>query len=125
MALGNRGPIRFTDEGRLHPDILATYNHVGFYVFENVLGAGEESPVAMWAKPLGADWRVTVNVGFHRRRSVLGVTGFYAHDNEPMPYDAERIRKRCEMIGYAIAARHQRFPQETPYDYQPHLQSGE
>ena len=71
------------------------------------------------------DWRVTVNVGFHRRRSVLGVTGFYAHDNKPVPYDAERIRKRCEMIGYAIAARQQRFPEETPYDYQPHLQSGE
>lgn len=29
------------------------------------------------------------------------------------------------MIGYAIAARHQRFPHETPYIYQPHLQSGE
>jgi hypothetical protein len=26
MTLGNRGPIRFTDEGRLHPDILAAYN---------------------------------------------------------------------------------------------------
>ena len=38
MTLGNRGPIRFTDEGRLHPEILAAYNRVGFYVFENVLG---------------------------------------------------------------------------------------
>ena len=335
MTLGNRGPIRFTDEGWLHPDILAAYNRVGFYVFENVLGAvelselraefhemverlprtpdspldsqgrpalgaGGDSPVAMWAKPLGdplggtglangrhvvkmfepapapdlpeqvpfiilgplqyseavlrlsghpqllkiaetiygsdfvpfteaviikkpgegasfswhqdgtthweagdwdlathgfnfmaqlygstaangvwylpgthatgrvdlksmlaaagsdrlpnavplianagdvaisnrqvvhgsfpntsPDWRVTVNVGFHRRRSVLGATGFYAHDNKPEPYDAERIRKRSEMIGYAIAARHQRFPEETPYNYRPHLQSGE
>jgi len=335
MALGNRGPIRFTDEGRLHPDFLAAYERVGFYVFENVLGtvelaelraefhemverlpsapgsrldskgrpalgAGGDLPVAMWAKPLGdpfggtaiangrhavkmfeptpsselpeqvpliitgplqysdaalrlsahpqlltiaetiygedfvpfteaviikkpgegasfswhqdgtthwgaehwdhaihgfnfmaqlygstaangvwylpgthatgkvdlksmiaatgsdrlphavpliakagdvaisnrqvvhgsfantsADWRVTVNVGFHRRRSVLGVTGFYAHDNKPVPYDAERIRKRCEIIGYAIAARQQRFPDEIPYVYRPHLQSGE
>ena len=41
MTLGNRGPIRFTDEGRLHPDILAVYNRVGFYIFENVLGAVE------------------------------------------------------------------------------------
>jgi len=41
MTLGNRGPIRFTDEGRLHPEILAAYNRVGFYVFENVLGAVE------------------------------------------------------------------------------------
>ena len=88
MTLGNRGPIRFTAEGRLHPDILAAYNRVGFYVFENVLGAvelselraefhemverlpstpdspldgrgraalgaGEDFPVVMWAKPLG------------------------------------------------------------------------
>ena len=335
MTLGNRGPIRFTDEGRLHPDILAVYNRIGFYVFEHVLGAVElselrtefhemverlpstpdspldskgrpalgaagDSPVAMWAKPLGdplggtgiangrhvvkmfepvpapdlpaqvpfiilgplqyseaalrlsghpqllqiaetiygsdfvpfteaviikkpgegasfswhqdgtthwqaddwdlathgfnfmaqlygstaangvwylpgthatgrvdlksmlaaagsdrlphavpliaaagdvaisnrqvvhgsfpntsPDWRVTINVGFHRRRSVLGATGFYAHDNKPVPYDAERIRKRSEMIGYAIAARQQRFPEETPYNYRPHLQSGE
>ena len=48
-----------------------------------------------------------------------------AQDNKPAPYDAERIRKRSEMIGYAIAARHQRFPEETPYNYRPHLQSGE
>ena len=335
MTLGNRGPIRFTDEGRLHPDILAVYNRIGFYVFENVLGAvelaelraefhemverlpstpdspldskgrpalgaGADYPVAMWAKPLGdplggtgiangrhvvkmfepepapdlpeqvpfiilaplqyseaalrlsghpqllqiaetiyggdfvpfteaviikkpgegasfswhqdgtthwqaddwdlathgfnfmaqlygstaangvwylpgthatgrvdlksmlaaagsdrlphavpliakagdvaisnrqvvhgsfpntsPDWRVTINVGFHRRRSVLGATGFYAHDKKPVPYDAERIRKRSEMIGYAIAARQQRFPEETPYNYRPHLQGGE
>ena len=43
MTLGNRGPIRFTDEGWLHPDILAAYNRVGFYVLENVLGAMELS----------------------------------------------------------------------------------
>ena len=56
---------------------------------------------------------------------MLGATGFYAHDNKPVPYDAERIRKRSEMIGYAIAARQQRFPEETPYNYRPHLQGGE
>ena len=25
MTLGNRGPIRFTADGKLHPDILAAY----------------------------------------------------------------------------------------------------
>jgi len=25
LALGNRGPIRFTADGRLHPEILAAY----------------------------------------------------------------------------------------------------
>src|SRR4051794_37019111 len=43
MALGNRGPIRLTDEGKLHPDIVAAYKRVGFYVFEGVLDAGELS----------------------------------------------------------------------------------
>ena len=37
MALGNRGPIRFGPDGKLDPEILASYNEHGFYVFE---GAG-------------------------------------------------------------------------------------
>ena len=40
-ALGNRGPIRFTDDAKLHPDILAAYWRCGFYVFEGVLGPEE------------------------------------------------------------------------------------
>ena len=41
FALGNRGPIRFTAEGKVHPDILAAYWRCGFYVFEGVLKADE------------------------------------------------------------------------------------
>ena len=41
FALGNRGPIRFTADGKVHPDILDAYWRHGFYVFENVLGAEE------------------------------------------------------------------------------------
>src|SRR4029079_10522809 len=37
FALGNRGPVRFTSEGKVHPDILDAYWRCGFYVFENVL----------------------------------------------------------------------------------------
>lgn len=70
------------------------------------------------------DWRVTLNMGFHRRRSVLGVMGGGVH-NAPAVYDEERIRQRARMIGYAIDARRQRFPEETPFAYQPHVQSGE
>ena len=40
-ALGNRGPIRFTADGELHPDILEAYWRCGFYVFEGVLKADE------------------------------------------------------------------------------------
>ncbi|HQT77009.1 MAG TPA: phytanoyl-CoA dioxygenase family protein [Rhodopila sp.] len=64
------------------------------------------------------DWRVTVNFGFHRRRSVLGVQGGGVH-NKAAVYDAERIHTRARMIGYGIDARRQRFPHETPFVYQP------
>ncbi len=70
------------------------------------------------------DWRVTINFGFHRRASVLGVQGGGLH-NAPAVYDEERIGKRARLIGYAIDARHQRFPEEVPFDYQPHVESGE
>ncbi len=65
------------------------------------------------------DWRVTMNFGFHRRRSVLGVTGGGVH-NAAAVYDAGRIRERARVIGYAIDARKKRFPDETPYVYAPH-----
>ena len=70
------------------------------------------------------DWRVTVNFGFHRRRSVLGVQGGGVH-NAPAVYDAERIRQRARLIGYGIDARRRRFPDEAPYVYRPHAESGE
>ncbi|MCW5747671.1 MAG: phytanoyl-CoA dioxygenase family protein [Alphaproteobacteria bacterium] len=68
------------------------------------------------------DWRVTVNFGFHRRRSVLGVKGGGIH-NAAAVYDDDRIRQRARVIGYAIDARRRRFPGEIPYVYAP--QAGE
>lgn len=69
------------------------------------------------------DWRVTVNMGFHRRRSVLGVQGGGVH-NKAAIYDEARIRERARLLGYAIDARRQRFPDETPFVYQPHVEGG-
>ncbi len=40
-ALGNRGPIRFTADGRLDPAILDSYWTHGFYVLEGVAGPEE------------------------------------------------------------------------------------
>ncbi|MGB1005531.1 MAG: hypothetical protein ACPGVX_00050, partial [Thalassobaculaceae bacterium] len=40
-AIGNRGPIRWAADGTLHPDIRAAYWKHGFYIFENVIDAGE------------------------------------------------------------------------------------
>ncbi len=62
--------------------------------------------------------RVTLNFGFHRRSSVLGVRGGGIH-NVPVVYDAERIFERSKVIVYAIHARRQRFPDETPFRYRP------
>jgi hypothetical protein len=69
------------------------------------------------------DWRVTVNFGFHRRKSVLGVQGGGVH-NAAAVYDAERIRERARLIGYGINARRQRFPDEKPFVYRPHAEAG-
>ncbi|MEQ8486529.1 MAG: phytanoyl-CoA dioxygenase family protein [Pseudomonadales bacterium] len=62
--------------------------------------------------------RVTMNFGFHRRASVLGVESGGVH-NPVAVYDEARIRERSRLIAYAIDARRQRFPHETPYQYQP------
>jgi hypothetical protein len=64
------------------------------------------------------DVRVTINFGFHRRRSVLNVTSGGVH-NPVTTYDAEYVRARSRLIAYAIDARRQRFPEETSYRYQP------
>jgi len=64
------------------------------------------------------DTRVTVNFGFHRRSSVLGITAGGVH-NARATYDEARIRERARLIAYGIDARRQRFPEETPYVYQP------
>ncbi len=62
--------------------------------------------------------RVTINFGFHRRRSVLDVTSGGVH-SPVTTYDADYIRRRSALIMYGINARRSRFPDETPYHYQP------
>jgi len=69
------------------------------------------------------DWRVTVNQGFHRRRSVLDVEAGGLHAARAV-YTAGRIAERARLIGYGIDARRQRFPHETPYVYKPHAEAG-
>lgn len=48
-------------------------------------------------------WRVTLNYGFHRRKSVLGVAGGGLHAAAAV-FDADRIHQRSRVIGYAIDA---------------------
>ena len=71
-----------------------------------------------------ADWRLTLNLGFHRRRSVLGVRGGGIHA-APAVFDEARIRERARVIGYGIDARRQRYPDQAPFTYRPHAEAGE
>lgn len=66
----------------------------------------------------GFETRVSVNFGFNRRASVLGVRGAGIHA-EAATFDADFIKTRSRLIGLAIDARRQRFPNETPYQYAP------
>jgi ectoine hydroxylase-related dioxygenase (phytanoyl-CoA dioxygenase family) len=72
----------------------------------------------------GFERRITVNFGFHKRSSVLGVTGGGIHSDAQV-FDEEIVARRSRAIGYAIDARKQRFPDETPYEYKPFATSGD
>lgn len=62
--IGNRGPLRLTDDGKLHPDILAAYWQHGYYIFEGVIGADEVAELRADAQnmleraPTGPDAKV-------------------------------------------------------------------
>jgi len=70
----------------------------------------------------GFEPRLTVNFGFHRRSSVLGVMGA-GMTCEQEVYDEALIEHRSRVIGYAIDARRQRYPKEDSYQYLPFIQS--
>ena len=62
--------------------------------------------------------RVTMNMGFHRRSSVLNVESGGVH-NPVTLYDEAYIRNRSRLIMYGIDARRQRFPNEKSFTYAP------
>ena len=64
------------------------------------------------------DKRISITMGFHRRRSVLGQKGKLSMKAEDV-YDEQRIFERSAVIQVAIDARRQRFPEETPFRYRP------
>ena len=41
LALPNRGPLRFTETGDLHPEIIEAWSEYGFYVLEGVIETKE------------------------------------------------------------------------------------
>ena len=66
----------------------------------------------------GFEPRLTINFGFHRRSSVLGVMGAGIH-SDAVVYNDQFIRERSRVIGYGINARAKKYPHETPYVYKP------
>jgi ectoine hydroxylase-related dioxygenase (phytanoyl-CoA dioxygenase family) len=71
----------------------------------------------------GFEPRLTINFGFHRRSSVLGVAGA-GMTSEREVYDEALIEERSRVIGYAVDARRQRYPEEESYQYRPFVDSG-
>jgi len=71
-----------------------------------------------------ADPRVTFSLGFQPRKSVIGVTGYPWEPDRPVRYDDAYVARRSEILGYAIDARSQHFPDEVPYSYRPHEAAG-
>ena len=70
----------------------------------------------------GYEPRVTVNFGFHKRSSVLGIKGGGIH-SESQVFDEAIIERRTKALGYAIEARKQYYPSEQSYDYLPFKES--
>ena len=64
------------------------------------------------------DPRISLTFGFHRRASILGATGALSQSSREV-YDAQRIFERAQVIGVAIDARGQYYPDEQRYQYQP------
>ncbi|MDN3566094.1 phytanoyl-CoA dioxygenase family protein [Paeniroseomonas aquatica] len=62
--IGNRGPLRLTPGGDLHPDIQAAYWRHGYYIFEGVIDPAEvaalraDAQVMLDRAPTGPDSRV-------------------------------------------------------------------
>ena len=71
----------------------------------------------------GYEKRITVNFGFHKRSSVLGVSGGGVH-SEAQVFDDEIINRRSRSIGYAIEARKAKYKDEEPYSYRPFKDKG-
>lgn len=65
------------------------------------------------------DIRVSLTFGFHRRRSVLGAKAGLSMTQQNIVYDEGRIFERSAVIPIAVDARHQHYPAERPFTYQP------
>lgn len=52
MALPNRGPIRFTEDGQLHPEIIEAWLEYGFFVLKGVISQEELADIEVDLKDI-------------------------------------------------------------------------
>ena len=64
------------------------------------------------------DLRISLTFGFHRRKSVIGAKGVLSESADAV-YDEARVFERSKVIGYAINARAETYPEESRFDYLP------
>ena len=65
-----------------------------------------------------SDQRISLTIGFHRRKSVLGARGAL-NESADAYYDEQRIDERSQVIAVAIDARAQFYSDEQRFNYQP------
>ena len=137
--LGNRGPIEFDVNGMLREEITEAYWRTGFYVFEGVV-QGEEldeliaefehlltrAPTSSTASTDAAG-RPAIGTEFEQPSfrfakplsDPYGGTGRYGAKMNELKAPADAPEERSRIIALAIDARHQCFPHEPRYHYQP------
>ena len=101
-AIGNRGPVRFDANGRLHADIAAAYWKHGYYIFENVVGQQEveelrrDAGMMLERAPVSPDAKLDA-----QGREALGL------DAKVSPYSL--VRPLSDPVGgtSALGGRHQ------------------
>jgi ectoine hydroxylase-related dioxygenase (phytanoyl-CoA dioxygenase family) len=64
------------------------------------------------------DQRISLTIGFHRRKSVQGARGAL-NESADAYYDEQRIDARSQVIAVAIDARAQFYSDEQRFSYQP------
>lgn len=71
-AIGNRGPVRFDGDGKLHRDIVDAYWEHGFYVFEGAVASQEIDELRAGARDMldRAPVRKGADVDRHGRRAL-------------------------------------------------------
>ena len=74
LALPNRGPLRFSQDGGIHNDILDAYSEFGFYIFQGALSAEEVNDLETDLEALRENFPIHMDAALDAQgRTALGV----------------------------------------------------